>query len=787
MTAEGRPDRRTVMERAIDSTATVLAFVAPAGHGKTTALDAVEAAATAPMVRVEGGRGAAAIEELRTAVGPDVLALVDDVDRFDADQVEALAATVEQVIAADGRVVLASRTWPDLPLRRWQVAGRAEIVTATDLLLGRGELGLLLDLAPDEADRVADVTGGWPSAVALLAQHLRHHPLDTALAKAHEDHVRFVADEVLGALTPDERALLVRLTVLDRLDPPVVAAVAEDPAAPGRLATLADRTQLLDVRAPVVGWNADVREALLRELHRTDPAAVPRHHHAAADALAGDRRQVAARLHHLVQARAWDEGKALVITSWADLLDADHFDVLVAAALAMPSDHFQDDVFGSLGAGAVLLVWGEPTAAAAYLDADCVRADIEAAATAAALRAHATWWATAPDQAIECVAQANDLLDSRPGAALVPLPGFEPMTTGRSMLAVSEARAMALAGRVAEAAERLGVVAELPLDDPVAGSVSAWATKAWVDALAGDLVAARTATDMAFTLAHAGGWEGTPSLAPAHLARALVGARSGIDGGPRWDDVDEAAEIAVRARAWGLLRVARSVAAICGDVDHPLPAAEASSPALAPLAERLIGTWQARAALRRGDPTGAAALLALVPPTEEALAPWVEVALAVHGPEAAAEALASWRPASTPAGQLGLLLGEAALAEPGTARNELARTAFERARATGLVGMVLEAPPPAWEALLIVAPDDPTVRALAEQAGQPPPRARPDLSERELEILRLLDGPLSLNDVGREVYLSGHTAKWYAARIYRKLGAHSRVEAVDRARALGLL
>jgi len=59
------------------------------------------------------------------------------------------------------------------------------------------------------------------------------------------------------------------------------------------------------------------------------------------------------------------------------------------------------------------------------------------------------------------------------------------------------------------------------------------------------------------------------------------------------------------------------------------------------------------------------------------------------------------------------------------------------------------------------------------------------LSARERQILGLLDGPLTVKEISEGVYLSPHTTKWYLSRIYRKLGADSRADAVERARQLG--
>jgi LuxR family maltose regulon positive regulatory protein len=60
---------------------------------------------------------------------------------------------------------------------------------------------------------------------------------------------------------------------------------------------------------------------------------------------------------------------------------------------------------------------------------------------------------------------------------------------------------------------------------------------------------------------------------------------------------------------------------------------------------------------------------------------------------------------------------------------------------------------------------------------------REPLTERELEILRLLQGSLSLSEIARELYISPNTVKTHAKSVYRKLHASSRAEAVRIARS----
>jgi LuxR family maltose regulon positive regulatory protein len=64
--------------------------------------------------------------------------------------------------------------------------------------------------------------------------------------------------------------------------------------------------------------------------------------------------------------------------------------------------------------------------------------------------------------------------------------------------------------------------------------------------------------------------------------------------------------------------------------------------------------------------------------------------------------------------------------------------------------------------------------------------SRPRLSER-MEVLRLLRTELSGPEIAQELYVSVNTVKTHTKRIYDKLGAHSRYEAVGRALELGLI
>jgi LuxR family transcriptional regulator, maltose regulon positive regulatory protein len=85
---------------------------------------------------------------------------------------------------------------------------------------------------------------------------------------------------------------------------------------------------------------------------------------------------------------------------------------------------------------------------------------------------------------------------------------------------------------------------------------------------------------------------------------------------------------------------------------------------------------------------------------------------------------------------------------------------------------------------------------LSTIAGRPvltfPPSVSPvtliePLSDRELEVLRLLSADLSSPAIAARLYISPNTTRSHLRHIYEKLNAHSRYEAIVRARELHLI
>jgi LuxR family maltose regulon positive regulatory protein len=74
-------------------------------------------------------------------------------------------------------------------------------------------------------------------------------------------------------------------------------------------------------------------------------------------------------------------------------------------------------------------------------------------------------------------------------------------------------------------------------------------------------------------------------------------------------------------------------------------------------------------------------------------------------------------------------------------------------------------------------------RGMADE----PQHLREPLSQAEARVLRYLPTKLSAPEIADQLYLSVNTVKTHMRHLYDKLGVHRRHEAVEQARALGLL
>jgi DNA-binding NarL/FixJ family response regulator len=113
---------------------------------------------------------------------------------------------------------------------------------------------------------------------------------------------------------------------------------------------------------------------------------------------------------------------------------------------------------------------------------------------------------------------------------------------------------------------------------------------------------------------------------------------------------------------------------------------------------------------------------------------------------------------------------------------------FEALR-TGASGFVLKDDPPEQllsairivahgEALLSPAITKRVIAKFTAMSQRQPPKALADLTDRELEVLRLIARGLSNAEIGEQLYISDTTVKTHITHILQKLNLRDRVQAV---------
>jgi DNA-binding NarL/FixJ family response regulator len=114
--------------------------------------------------------------------------------------------------------------------------------------------------------------------------------------------------------------------------------------------------------------------------------------------------------------------------------------------------------------------------------------------------------------------------------------------------------------------------------------------------------------------------------------------------------------------------------------------------------------------------------------------------------------------------------------------------------AAGARGVLRAAPTTGGDALLIAFTQafQFACRAAAEVTTETVPRQRPGrngslLSNRELEVLWAMCEGLTNAEIGQRLHVSEDTVKTHAKRMYNKLGARDRAQAVARAFRSGLV
>jgi|GEM_PF-1599836 len=785
--------------------------------GILAALEGIAPGCAEPVARLLRREGAlldavgTLLDDLETRPYDARVLVVDDLQLVDdEDAVTASLAVFVQHLPPWLRVVVSSRHTPRLPVDRLRARGTLSEVRFPELRFSDAEAAEMLSrlapaLPPDRVSEAARQADGWAASIQLAALAARSAEARAAPeapgAPRQGGGGRYLEDyvwhEVLQGEPHDVVEVLLATAVVDRVAPGLAQALAGRADAPELLA-LAEERGLFAARIEPSGtyeMHALVREALVALLRERSPDRVADLHRRAARWFEDDGQPVVA-LEHLLSAGEHRDALRLLASCVSDLYDSGREATVRRVLAAVPESLVQADLTASID-----LAWCR-----LFVD----RAGFAQAVADLGARADGAAGPDPGEGASPTVQARLDVL--RSVAATVRGAWVDGARLARSALATIGdpwlldplvvhgwnlvAREVALSERWDDESAEVRKVAATISAAPER-RVALEGTRALGDALAGHpidalrLVAgARRASELSnitmlraeLLTAEAIAFREIGDQAAA-LPLLLQLAGSGCEPVPH-------------CRLLACLELSRS-----GLDDGDVDAAERALDQAVEIVRTEVTGQGGRSWL-----AGTGALVALADRRLDDARGWAEqvddpfwsgvtsarVLLAEGDVQAGRHALREAEPRCVRHRVVRDLLLSRSAAGPAQAEAHLAR-AVDLAAAHGLVRTVVSEGAEVVEAIERLAwrVPQPWLAQLRRVpvSGAAPSRARAfelveSLTDRQLGILRMLPSRLTLREIADELYISVNTLKFHLKVIYRKLGAGSRAEAAETARAL---
>ena len=778
-----------------------------------------------------GALTAALVNEVAALPGGLDLVL-DDYHAIDLEAVHRIVTMLLEHLPEHAHLVVSSRVDPPLPLSRMRARGQMVRLGASELAFTLEEAvaflrGVMeLDLSRDDIVNLEERTEGWVAGLQLAALSMRDRKDLSEFVKSfsggHRDVLDFLAEEVLSRQPERVRAFLLETSILSSLAGPLCDALTGRSDGDRMLERL-ERENLfvvaLDDERVWYRYHHLFAEFLRGRLRREDPEIVRELHlrasawyenngriaEAIGHALSAPEHGLAARLIGGGARQAWSRGEVPTVLRWLE---------------ALPDEARRLRPRLALQHAMALALTGRPDAAEPLLDE--IEREVEATGDdgrflsgfASAVRSWCSRLRGDAPHAVGLARQALSLLPDEAGG----LRAFAAVVLGDTLWTTGD---LVAAGEALAEAARIGRSA-----GHVYSTLSAMTLQVRVQAERGRLRDAGETLDRAQRYVEEQGVELLPAVGAIHIGMgALLYERDDLDGAER--ALETGIRMAKRTGnvtdlVWGYVVLSRAKRAR-GDEEGALRMAhEAERVARnygADLEMAVAVAWMMRLLVLRGDLAEAAALeRSRVPNAEGAAARALDritSARLLYARGRHREALGLLEEMREPAEANGRtrdlveILTLQALAR--WASNEKERAVNTMAEALALAApegylrtFVDEAKPMAELLPTVLEAQQqgrlrPSLPAhylrklqttLERDAGGPrlPAERLPEpLSGRELEVLQLVATGKSNSRIASELFVSVGTVKTHLNNVYRKLGTHSRTEAVARARELDLI
>ena len=788
------------------------------------------AALVQPLTAAPGMDAWAIVERLLKDLAPlgeRIWLVIDDVHELSSEEVLRQLELLVMRAPAELRFMLLTRRDLRLGLHRLRLEGQLTELRASDLRFTAEEARVLFQAAgaevPDSArTMLLDRTEGWAAGLRLAALSLAGHPDPHRFAAEFSGSERTVAGyllaEVLERQTEEVRRLLLRTSVLERVSGELADLLTGGTGGERILQDLEEAgafVMSLDAQRSWFRYHSLLADLLQLELRRTVPGEISGLHRAASGWLAEHGYPVEA-VRHAQAAEDWDVAARLLADHFIGLYLGGQFTTVHELLAGFPDDAVTADrELAVLLAGSELLR-GSLDAAEGYLRLATGGSASVPAARRGRFEAELAIVELSVAQRrgdLPAVAEGAHRLETMAGDPDAG-PGLGADLRALALINLGTAELWALRAGEADRHLEQGAALAHQAGRPFL-ELTAMAHAAWAASFRSFMLAVERSS-RAIELAREHGWTGEPVLAvPCTALGAIRVWQMRLEEAESWLDQAGQALRAETQPAAGLVhRQARGMLDLARGRDAEALAAFQS-------AERLAGLLVA--AHPRPAPMRAHLLQALIRlgetgSAEQALADMDEqqrergeirvaeaaLRLAKDDPQAAAAALAPVLDGSAPVTNLGwqthaFLLGAItrdALGDLVAASRGLER-ALDLAEPDGVLFAFFLHPVPgllerharsrtAHAALISEILGVLAGRKLPPPSAQPAPLAEP-ISDSETRVLRCLPTNLSAPEIASQLSLSVNTVRTHMRRIYEKLGAHSRTEAVERARGLGLL
>jgi LuxR family transcriptional regulator, maltose regulon positive regulatory protein len=725
------------------------------------------------------------------------------------------------------RFVLTTRRDLRLGLHRLRLEGSLTEIRAPDLPFTVEESRALLEAAgvvlPEAAlSQLVERTEGWAAGLRLAALSLARHPDPERFAAEFSGSERTVAEyllaEVLDVQSEEVRLLLLRTSILERVSGPLADLLTEGTGGERILQELEEANAFiaaLDAKRSWFRYHYLFAELLQSQLRRSAPGEVTTLH-AAAATWYGHHEYPIEAIRHAQAAEDWRLAAQLLADHWECLYLNGQFATAHELLAGFPSRAAEADPELAEVTAKDKLVQGSFRAAEEHL----AMADRDSASVAGdrrdllqvRLAVARLGLARRRGDLTAVVEQARRLL----APAEVTAPAWVALGEDvRASALINLGVAELWDARVAQAERHLeqGIALAQRIERPFL-ELTGLAHLAMIASVRSFRLAGQRSRQ-AIELARQHGWTDEPVTG---LATAALGGTLTMQG--RFEEAEQWLEHAegslwpeAEPAAGQILHTARGLLHMVGGRNQDALRAFGAAERLADLLvspHPFAGRWRAyrlHTLLRMGETEQVEqAIAALDQQDRDTTSMRTVVAalqLAQGDPSAATDTLAPVldRDPKTHSGVwlVQALLLEAiardTLGDRGAADRALER-ALDRAEPDRLLASFLLFPVPdllerhrhhtAHAALvadildLLSGHQPPPSRAESEPLREP-------LSDSEIRILRYLPTNLSAPEIAAELYVSVHTVKTHMRHVYAKLGSHRRAEAVERARALGLL